>query len=70
MRDVLEGSADTDREGPGEDRSLADGRHLDLRRERKPTGEQLPDRLEEQVAVRADPAPDLAVGRPAVYRGV
>ena len=53
---VVEGRAQADRERAVEHGGLAEARDLEPRRVRQPGGEQRPDRLEQQVAVRADAA--------------
>jgi hypothetical protein len=54
--DVLERGVEPDRDRACEDGCLAEGRHLDAGRVREPVLEQPSDRVEQQVAVRADAA--------------
>src|SRR5919201_791892 len=56
QEDVVERRAEADGERAGEDGGLAEARDLDARRVGHPLAEERANRLEEEVAVRADPA--------------
>src|SRR5205085_8228961 len=53
---ILAGGLHADREGSGQDGSLAEGRDLEPGRERKPFGELATNRVEQEVAVGTDAA--------------